>query len=201
VRSFFASETGAALQDWPATGSGAQGGLDCVGKLCRYTARGHQVAIVTAAAALPTKCGGIDAIVAQVPAGFRCRSIVRSSIASTRARAAAGCPVARPDGNYHRERKREPRRPPLVPHPRQEGSRCPRQRQACHEAERSGRAGSVLGAQWVGEALPLTHYLRIVRSIMLKGSTLADLQFDTLALGGLMPDRHDDRSDALLLHA
>jgi ABC-2 type transport system permease protein len=41
-------------------------------------------------------------------------------------------------------------------------------------------------AQWVGEALPLTHYLRIVRSIMLKGSTLADLQFDTLALGGLM---------------
>lgn len=43
-----------------------------------------------------------------------------------------------------------------------------------------------MGVQWVGEALPLTHYLRIVHSIMLKGSTLADLQFDTLALGGLM---------------
>jgi ABC-2 type transport system permease protein len=47
-------------------------------------------------------------------------------------------------------------------------------------------AGMPKWAQWVGEALPLTHYLRIVRSIMLKGSTLADLQFDTLALGGLM---------------
>jgi ABC-2 type transport system permease protein len=41
-------------------------------------------------------------------------------------------------------------------------------------------------AQWVGECLPLTHYLRIVRAIMLKGSTLAHLQYDTLALAGLM---------------
>jgi ABC-2 type transport system permease protein len=47
-------------------------------------------------------------------------------------------------------------------------------------------AGMPRWAQWVGETLPLTHYLRIVRSIMLKGSTLADLRFDTLALGGLM---------------
>jgi ABC-2 type transport system permease protein len=47
-------------------------------------------------------------------------------------------------------------------------------------------AGMPLWAQWVGEALPLTHYLRIVRSIMLKGSTLADLHYDTLALAGLM---------------
>jgi ABC-2 type transport system permease protein len=41
-------------------------------------------------------------------------------------------------------------------------------------------------ARWVGEALPLTHYLRIVRSIMLKGSTLADLQYDTIGLAVLM---------------
>src|SRR6202162_863515 len=47
-------------------------------------------------------------------------------------------------------------------------------------------AGMPLWARWVGEGLPLTHYLRIVRSIMLKGSTLADLQYDTLALAGLM---------------
>jgi ABC-2 type transport system permease protein len=47
-------------------------------------------------------------------------------------------------------------------------------------------AGMPQWAQWVGETLPLTHYLRIVRSIMLKGSTLADLHFDTVALGGLM---------------
>jgi ABC-2 type transport system permease protein len=47
-------------------------------------------------------------------------------------------------------------------------------------------AGMPPWAQWIGQALPLTHYLRIVRSIMLKGSTLADLHFDTLALAGLM---------------
>ena len=47
-------------------------------------------------------------------------------------------------------------------------------------------AGMPLWAQYVGECLPLTHYLRIVRSIMLKGSTLADLHYDTLALAGLM---------------
>jgi ABC-2 type transport system permease protein len=47
-------------------------------------------------------------------------------------------------------------------------------------------AGMPAWAQWVGEALPLTHYLRIVRSIMLKGSTLADLQYDTIGLAVLM---------------
>ncbi|MGJ4887116.1 ABC transporter permease [Bradyrhizobium sp. HKCCYLR20261] len=41
-------------------------------------------------------------------------------------------------------------------------------------------------AQIVGECLPLTHYLRIVRAIMLKGSTLANLQHDTIVLFGLM---------------
>jgi ABC-2 type transport system permease protein len=30
-------------------------------------------------------------------------------------------------------------------------------------------------AQWLGEALPLTHFLRIVRGILLKGSTLAEI--------------------------
>lgn len=37
-------------------------------------------------------------------------------------------------------------------------------------------------AQAVGEILPLTHYLRIVRGIMLKGATFIDLQTDVLAL-------------------
>ncbi|CCE07248.1 putative ABC transporter (permease proteine) [Bradyrhizobium sp. STM 3843] len=41
-------------------------------------------------------------------------------------------------------------------------------------------------AQYIGEGLPLTHYLRIVRAIMLKGSTLQNLQYDTIALFGLM---------------
>src|SRR5256714_501652 len=47
-------------------------------------------------------------------------------------------------------------------------------------------AGMPNWAQWVGEALPLTHYLRIVRAIMLKGATLPELRFDTLALAALM---------------
>ena len=47
-------------------------------------------------------------------------------------------------------------------------------------------AGMPNWAQWVGEFLPLTHYLRIVRGIMLKGATLSDLRFDALALAGLM---------------
>ena len=42
--------------------------------------------------------------------------------------------------------------------------------------------GMPVWAQHIGECLPLTHYLRIVRAIMLKGSTLAHLQYDTFAL-------------------
>lgn len=37
-------------------------------------------------------------------------------------------------------------------------------------------------AQYIGEALPLTHFLRIVRAVMLKGSGFADLVGDTGAL-------------------
>jgi hypothetical protein len=41
-----------------------------------YTARGRKVAIITGEGALPLRCGGLDAIVSQVPAGFRCRSMM-----------------------------------------------------------------------------------------------------------------------------
>jgi ABC-2 type transport system permease protein len=47
-------------------------------------------------------------------------------------------------------------------------------------------AGMPDWAQWVGEALPLTHYLRIVRAIMLKGAAVTDLQYDAAALLLLM---------------
>ena len=47
-------------------------------------------------------------------------------------------------------------------------------------------AGMPKWAQYVGETLPVTHYVRIVRSIMLKGSSLADLQVDAVALVALM---------------
>jgi len=47
-------------------------------------------------------------------------------------------------------------------------------------------AGMPAWAQYVGECLPLTHYIRIVRAIMLKGATMQNLRFDTLALAALM---------------
>jgi ABC-2 type transport system permease protein len=47
-------------------------------------------------------------------------------------------------------------------------------------------AGMPVWAQWIGEALPLTHYLRIVRAIMLKGSSIADLHYDAAAMFVLM---------------
>ena len=72
--SFLREETGLDVLPWP---SGDRGGaLDCADALCRYSARGRIVAIVTGAAALPLDCGSFDAIVSQVPAGFRCRSVM-----------------------------------------------------------------------------------------------------------------------------
>jgi ABC-2 type transport system permease protein len=47
-------------------------------------------------------------------------------------------------------------------------------------------AGMPVWARYIGEALPLTHYLRIVRSIMLKGSSVGDLRYDAVALFVLM---------------
>jgi competence protein ComEC len=76
ARSFIAEETGEVLADWPEAGSGAEDGLNCAEASCLYTARGHTVAIITGEGALPLRCGGLDAIVSQVPAGFRCRSMM-----------------------------------------------------------------------------------------------------------------------------
>ena len=46
--------------------------------------------------------------------------------------------------------------------------------------------GMPVWAQYIGEGLPLTHYLRIVRAIMLKGANLHNLEYDTIALFALM---------------
>ncbi|MBR0558145.1 ABC transporter permease [Ciceribacter sp. L1K23] len=43
-------------------------------------------------------------------------------------------------------------------------------------------AGMPQWGQWIGEALPLTHYIRIVRAIMLKGASIDVLAHDTGAL-------------------
>jgi ABC-2 type transport system permease protein len=47
-------------------------------------------------------------------------------------------------------------------------------------------SGMPVWAQYVGEGLPLTHYVRIVRAIMLKGATLSNLQYDAIVLVALM---------------
>jgi len=72
--SFLRAETGLDVLPWPPADESRA--LGCANALCRYSARGRSVAIVTGTAALPLDCGGFDAIVSQVPAGFRCRSII-----------------------------------------------------------------------------------------------------------------------------
>ncbi len=47
-------------------------------------------------------------------------------------------------------------------------------------------SGMPLWARVLGEGLPLTHYLRMVRGVMLKGATFPDLQVDAAALVALM---------------
>jgi competence protein ComEC len=73
-RSFLEQETGASLLQWPAVASAA-GALDCPAEgRCFYAAHGRRIALVTGEAGLPVACDTVDAIVAQVPAGFQCRS-------------------------------------------------------------------------------------------------------------------------------
>lgn len=47
-------------------------------------------------------------------------------------------------------------------------------------------AGMPQWAQYLGEGLPLTHFVRIVRAVMLKGATIENLRYDALALVALM---------------
>lgn len=47
-------------------------------------------------------------------------------------------------------------------------------------------AGMPVWAQWISQCLPLTHYLRMVRGILLKGAGFTDLAPDMAALTGLM---------------
>jgi ABC transporter DrrB family efflux protein len=41
-------------------------------------------------------------------------------------------------------------------------------------------------AQWISQALPLTHFLRIIRGITLKGAGFADLRLEVLWLAGIL---------------
>src|SRR6185312_7371487 len=38
-------------------------------------------------------------------------------------------------------------------------------------------------AQWVGEVFPLTHFIRIIRAVMLKGADLGEIGFEVSMLG------------------
>ena len=53
-----------------------------------------------------------------------------------------------------------------------------------HELEATvmSRARSRLPAQWIGMLIPLTYFLEVVRGILLKGSGMAYLWRETLAL-------------------
>lgn len=48
-------------------------------------------------------------------------------------------------------------------------------------------AGMPDWAQWLGEIFPLTHFLRIIRAIMLKGATLGDIGLEALYLTAFLP--------------
>ena len=61
--------------------------------------------------------------------------------------------------------------------------------------------GMPVWAQWFSEWLPLTHYIRIVRSIMLKGSTLVRPALRHAGAGRPDAGGDDDRGDALPPHA
>jgi ABC-2 type transport system permease protein len=43
-------------------------------------------------------------------------------------------------------------------------------------------AGMPRAAQWIAEVLPMTHFIRLIRAIMLRGAGLSDLPMDMLAL-------------------
>lgn len=43
-------------------------------------------------------------------------------------------------------------------------------------------AGMPVAAQWIAEVLPMTHFIRLIRGIMLRGAGLGDLPNDMLAL-------------------
>jgi ABC-2 type transport system permease protein len=46
--------------------------------------------------------------------------------------------------------------------------------------------GMPVWAQWLGEALPATHFMRIVRGVMLKGAGFSDISFELVALVALL---------------
>ena len=46
--------------------------------------------------------------------------------------------------------------------------------------------GMPIWAQWIGEILPLTHFLRVVRAVMLKGAEMPAVSFEIAVLAGFI---------------
>jgi ABC-2 type transport system permease protein len=44
-------------------------------------------------------------------------------------------------------------------------------------------AGMPKAAQWLAEVLPMTHFVRLIRGLMLRGATLTDMLAELAALG------------------
>ena len=55
-------------------------------------------------------------------------------------------------------------------------------RRACWWLNMFPYAGMPRAAQWIAEILPLTHFIRLVRGILLRGASLADLWLPLVAL-------------------
>ena len=100
----------------PGRKSGPGRGASCTVRAegrCFYTAGGRRVALVTSEAGLPVACDTVDAIVAQVPAGFACRSLIPIVDRIDNWRQGAVRAVARSRRHHRRERQCQPRRPAL----------------------------------------------------------------------------------------
>jgi ABC-2 type transport system permease protein len=46
-------------------------------------------------------------------------------------------------------------------------------------------AGMPKAAQWIAEILPMTHFIRLIRAVMIRGASLSDLPNDMLALAAI----------------
>jgi ABC-2 type transport system permease protein len=46
-------------------------------------------------------------------------------------------------------------------------------------------AGMPKAAQWIAEVLPMTHFIRLIRAVMVRGAVLGDLPNDMLALAAI----------------
>ncbi len=47
-------------------------------------------------------------------------------------------------------------------------------------------SGMPKAAQWIAEILPMTHFIRLIRGVVLRGANLSDLAGELMILGGFI---------------